>query len=78
MLVRLCKFQSYPQSLREPLADYDVVKTGVVILDDENKLMVDYNLDNMNIINNETQLIICQMIDNSFSYLWVIKIFKYR
>ena len=45
MLVRLCKFQSYPQFLRELLADYDVVKTGVVILDDENKLMVDYNFD---------------------------------
>ena len=45
MLVRLCKFQSYPQSLRELLADYDGVKTGVVILDDENKLMVDYNFD---------------------------------
>jgi len=45
VLVRLSQLESFPQSLRQLLVDYDVIKAGVAILDDAKKLLVDYNID---------------------------------
>jgi len=45
ILVRLNLLDSIPSSLKEVLADHDVFKVGVAILDDSHKLLVDYSLD---------------------------------
>eukprot|EP00088_Acartia_fossae_P022853 TRINITY_DN2395_c0_g1_i1.p1 TRINITY_DN2395_c0_g1~~TRINITY_DN2395_c0_g1_i1.p1 ORF type:complete len:602 (+),score=79.45 TRINITY_DN2395_c0_g1_i1:69-1874(+) len=44
-LLRLCSFSKIPDNLREILADSSIVKVGVGILDDSNKLLIDHNLD---------------------------------
>jgi len=45
VLVRLCFFTRIPESLRALLANPQIIKVGVSILDDSHKMLVDHNLE---------------------------------
>jgi len=45
VLVRLCFFTRIPESLRDLLANPQIIKVGVSVLDDSDKMLVDYNVE---------------------------------
>ncbi|XP_023343406.1 exonuclease 3'-5' domain-containing protein 2 [Eurytemora carolleeae] len=45
ILVRLCTLDKIPISLRDILANPDIIKVGVAVLDDSSKLLVEHQLD---------------------------------
>jgi len=45
VLIRLCLLDKIPSSLRNILVDPDIIKVGVAVLDDGEKLLVDHNLE---------------------------------